>query len=216
MEFKLNVELRMPQEKLEATYIPAVTYGKGIAPASLKVKKLDFDKVFSQAGESNLINLELPSGPVKVIVKAIQRDVLKHTISHVDFFQVNMKEKIIADIPLNFIGESRAVRELGGMLMRSLNEIQVECLPGDLVDHIPVDVSQLNEFSDMIMVKDLDIPEELKVLRNSPEDVVVSVMEPKRQEVIEAEEAAEGETKEAEGAETAEAEEAKAPEAEAK
>lgn len=181
MEFKLKAEKRELNEKLSAEYIPAVVYGKGIESQSLKLKKIDFEKAFSLAGESNLISLDFGNGEVKVLVKDIQRNVLKHTFSHVDFYQVNMKEKINAVIPLHFIGESKAVKELGGMLMRNLNEIEVECLPSDLVDHIDVDISVIENFDVMIQVKDLPIPNDLKILNNNSDDVVVSVMEPKAQ-----------------------------------
>lgn len=181
MEFKLKAEKRELNEKLSAEYIPAVVYGKGIESQSLKLKKIDFEKAFSLAGESNLISLDFGNGEVKVLVKAIQRNVLKHTFSHVDFYQVNMKEKINAVIPLHFIGESKAVKELGGMLMRNLNEIEVECLPSDLVDHIDVDISVIENFDVMIQVKDLPIPNDLKILNNNSDDVVASVMEPKAQ-----------------------------------
>lgn len=181
MNFKLQAEKREKMEKLSADYIPAVLYGNGLETQSLKIKKTNFDKVFAAAGESNLISLDYGLGAVSVLVKAIQRNVMKYTISHVDFYQVNMKEKITAEIPLHFIGESKAVRELGGMLMRTINEIQVECLPNDLIDHIDVDISTINTFDEAIQINDLNIPETLKLMRNNPEDVVVNVIEPKVQ-----------------------------------
>lgn len=181
MDFKLKAEKRETKEKLSPELIPAILYGNGLESRSLKLKRVDFDKIFTAAGESNLISLEVGGETVKVLVKAIQRDVLKHTISHIDFYQVNMKEKITTEIPLHFINESKAVRELGGMLMRNLNEIAVECLPNDLIDHIDVDISVLNTFEDAIQIKDLAIPGTLKVLDNNPEDMVVSVIAPKAQ-----------------------------------
>ncbi len=181
MDFKLKAEKREIKEKLSPELIPAVLYGNGLESRSLKLKRVDFDKIFSAAGESNLISLEIGGESVNVLVKAIQRDVLKHTVSHIDFYQVNMKEKITTEIPLHFINESKAVRELGGMLMRNLNEITVECLPSDLVDHIDVDISVLNTFEDAIQIQDLNIPGTLKILDHNPEDMVVSVIAPKAQ-----------------------------------
>lgn len=181
MDFKLKAEKREIKEKLNSELIPAVLYGNGLETKSLKLRRIDFDKIFSAAGESNLISLEVDGETSKVLVKAIQRDVLKHTVSHIDFYQVNMKEKITTEIPLHFINESKAVRELGGMLMRNLNEVTIECLPNDLVDHIDVDISVLNTFEDSIQVQDLAIPTSLKVLHNNPEDMVVSVIAPKAQ-----------------------------------
>lgn len=196
MDFKLKAEKREIKEKLNSESIPAVLYGNGLETKSLKLKRVDFDKIFSAAGESNLISLEVDGETSKVLVKAIQRDVLKHTVSHIDFYQVNMKEKITTEIPLHFINESKAVRELGGMLMRNLNEVAVECLPNDLVDHIDVDISVLNTFEDSIQIQDLNFPASLKVLHNNPEDMVVSVVAPKAQvEEAPAPEAAKDEAK---------------------
>jgi len=181
MEFKLQAEKRGKNEKLSPELIPAVIYGNGLETTSLKLKKVEFDKIFSLTGGSNLISLDIEGVKVKALVKALQRDFLKHTISHVDFYQVNMKEKITTEIPLHFIGESKAVRELAGMLMRNINELEVECLPNDLVDHIDVDISILNTFEDFIEVKDLAIPSTMKVLHHNPDDLVVSVAAPKAQ-----------------------------------
>lgn len=179
MELRLQAEKRSKNEKLTPELIPAVLYGKGVENQSLKLKKVEFEKIFSVAGESNLIDLDFGSGAVKVLVKDSQRDVLKHTFSHVDFYQVNMKEKITTEIPLHFINESKAVKELGGMLMREIHELEVECLPSDLVDHIDVNISVLNTYDDVIKISDLVLPKGFKLIHNHPEDVVAMVVEPK-------------------------------------
>jgi len=179
MELKLQAEKREKNEKLAADFIPAVLYGKGVENQSLKLKKVDFEKVFAAAGESNLIDLNFGSGAVKVLVKDLQRDVLKYTFTHVDLYQVNMKEKINTEIPLHFVGESKAVKELGGMLMKEAHEIEVECLPSNLVDHIDVNISSLNTFEDVITIADLVLPKGFKLLGNNPDDVVAMVVEPK-------------------------------------
>jgi large subunit ribosomal protein L25 len=179
MEFKLKAEKRVKNEKLAADFIPAVLYGKGVENQSLKLKKVDFEKAFSTAGESNLIDLDLGNGSVKVLVKDSQRDVLKYTFTHVDFYQVNMKEKITTEIPLHFTGEAKAVKELGGMLMKEINELEVECLPSDLIDHIDIDISVLKTFDDVITIGDLALPKGLELAHNNAEDVIAMVVEPK-------------------------------------
>jgi large subunit ribosomal protein L25 len=181
MEFKLKAAKRVKNEKLAADIIPAVLYGKGIESQSLKLKKVDFEKAFSGAGESNLIDLDYGDGVVKVLVKDTQRDVLKYTYTHVDFYQVNMKEKITAEIPLHFIGESKALKELGGMLMKEINELEIECLPSDLVDHIDIDISVLNTYEDVIKIGDLTLSKSFRLVHNHPSDVVAVVVEPKVQ-----------------------------------
>lgn len=179
MELKLQAEKRVKNEKLSSDFLAAVIYGNGVESQSLKIKRLDFEKTFTVAGESNLISLNYGDGEVKVLVKDTQRDVMKNFFTHVDFYQVNMKEKITTEIPLHFIGESKAVKELGGMLMKETHEVEVECLPIDLVDHIDVDISSLNTYDDVITISDLTLPKGFRLLHNNPEDVVAMVVEPK-------------------------------------
>ena len=178
MDFKILAEKREKKEKLDKDFMPGVIYGNGITSQSLKVRKVEFDKIFATAGESNLIDLTLDGKSIKVLVKDIQRDPLSHTLTHVDFYQVNMKENVITEIPLNFIGESKAVKELGGTLNKDLDAVEVECLPSDLVDHIDVDLSLLTSFDDAIRISDLKLPKGLVATAN-PEEMVASVREPK-------------------------------------
>lgn len=173
MTIKLGATLREEQERLSQDFIPAVLYGKGITNQILKIKKNDFDRVFKEAGESNLIDLDYGSGPVKVLIKDIQRDVIKNYIIHADLYQVNMKEKITAEVPLHFIGEAPAVKNLGGILMKDLDSLEVECLPSDLVDHIEVDVSGLSAFDDAIRINDLKLPKGISLTRETNEIVAV-------------------------------------------
>ena len=178
MEIKLTAESREKNERLGVDLIPGVLYGKGVENKSLKIKKVDFEKAFAVAGESNLISLDSGSGAVKVLVKDIQRDVLKHTFTHVDFYQVNMKEKITAEIPLHFIGESKAIKELGGVLIKDMDHLEVECLPGDLVDHIDVDISVLKTFDDAIRINDIALPKDVATVSHTNE-MIAAVREPK-------------------------------------
>jgi large subunit ribosomal protein L25 len=178
MEIKLSAKLREKNEKLSADFIPGVIYGKGVENKSLKINKVEFEKAFASAGESNLISLDFGSGTVKVLVKEIQRDVLKNTFTHVDFYQVNMKEKITAEIPLHFIGEAKAIKELGGVLIKDMDHLEVECLPGDLVDHIDVDISVLKTFDDAIRINDLVLPAGVSAVSETNE-MLAAVREPK-------------------------------------
>lgn len=178
MEIKLKAQLREKGEKLGAEHIPGVVYGNGVESLSLKLQKVEFEKVYRTAGESNLINLDYGQGPVRVLIKEIQRNILKHTFRHVDFYQVNMKEKITAEIPLHIVGESKAVRELGGTLIQEMDALEVRCLPGDLVDHIDVDISGLHSFEDNIRIEDLKLPEGVEAVGH-PDVMIAAVREPK-------------------------------------
>lgn len=194
----------------KAGFVPAVIYGAGAQSQSVKVKESDFKRVFNLAGEAHLIDLAIDDKPsTKVIIKDIQKDFLKDNVIHIDFYQVDMKEKITTEIPLNFIGESKAVKELGGTLIKSIDSINVECLPGDLVDKIDVDLSSLNNFHDFIRLNDLKAPQGIELVSHSDE-IVVSIAPPVKEEVIEAapvaaeEKAAEDEGAGAKGKEEAE------------
>jgi len=178
MELKLKAQVRELNEKLEADILPAVLYGKEVENKSLKLNRIEFDKLFAQAGESNLIDLDFGDGAVKVLVKDLQRDVIKDTISHVDFYQVNMKEKVHAEVTFNFIGESKAVKELGGIFTNELDSVEIECMPSDLIDHIDIDISVLETFEEVIRVSDLKVPDSLRIT-NDPSNVVATVIAPR-------------------------------------
>lgn len=189
-------------KKIEEGNIPAVVYGKGIEAQNIQMKKGAFDKIYQEAGESNLISLQVEGKePIQVLIKEVQTDPVKGFYLHADFYQVDMKAKITTEIPLEFIGESKAVKDLNGILIKNLDALEVECLPGDLVDHIEVDLSSLNTFDDAIKVNDLHIPETIEILTNV-DSIVATVVEPRKEEEQPAEEALEEKKKEDGKAET--------------
>lgn len=196
MELKLKAQKRKAKENIGADELAAVVYGNGLETQSLKLNRSEFSKVFAIAGESNLIELDLDGNTTKTIVKDIQRHPVKDLIRHVDLYQVNMKELIDAEIPLHFVGESKAVRELGGILIKEINDLKVECLPGDLVNNIDVDISVLKTIDDVIRVEDLNIPKTMTALIDG--DTIVAMIAQAKEEVEPepvVEEVAEGETK---------------------
>ena len=184
MDIKLSAQVREPKEKLDFDSVPAVLYGRGVASVSLKLKRGELEKVISLAGESNLISLTTGGKEVKVLIKETQRSGLNNKLLHIDFFQVKMTEKISTEIPFNFIGESRAVKELSASLIKEMDAVEVECLPGDLVDHIDVDISVLKDYHDEISTDDLTLPKGLE-LQNQNNRIIVTVIPPKIQEVAE-------------------------------
>lgn len=164
--------------------IPAVVYGKDVRPQNLALEYLPFERVFREAGESSLIDLKInDSEPVKVLIHGIQKDPVSGKFIHIDFWQVKMTEKITAEIELKFVGESPAVKGLGGILVKSLDKIKVECLPQDLIHEIEVDISPLKAFEDLIHIKDLKFPSGIKVLDN-PNEAIVIVSPPRSEEEI--------------------------------
>lgn len=181
MELKLSAEIREKKEKLGFKQLPAVLYGRGQESLSLKLEYNVFEKLFAEAGESNLISLNLDGQEFPVLVKAVQKDVIKGTYIHVDLYKVNMKEKVKAEIPLEFIGESKAIKELGAVFITNIDQLAVECLPSDLVDHIEIDITSLQEFGDAIRIEDIKIPQGIHLFQEGHEIICVAE-EPKKVE----------------------------------
>ncbi|MFA7314960.1 MAG: 50S ribosomal protein L25 [Candidatus Magasanikbacteria bacterium] len=140
--------------------VPGVVYGPDRESASISVNALELKKIYSEAGESTLIDFTLEGEKlVKVLVQDLQYDPVKGNIVHVDFRQIQMGKEMEATVELEFVGQSLAVKELGGTLSVMKDELDVKCLPENLVTSIEVDISILNTFSDAIYVKDLKLPQ---------------------------------------------------------
>lgn len=172
-------------KKLRATSkIPATLYGRGLASLNLTLDYVPFEKIYHQSGESSLVDLNIErASPTKVLIQDVQYHPLTNRIIHVDLRQVKMDEKLKTDIKLNFIGESPAVKELGGIFVRSFATVPVECLPGDLVSEINVEISSLKEFGDVLHVKDILPPSGIKILAHDV-DVIATVTPPRSEEEL--------------------------------
>ena len=158
--------------------IPAVCYGKGLKERSFMMDYQVFRKVFRQAGENTILELDVDGKEkLNVLVHDIQQDPVSEKIIHVDFINVKMDEVIRTKIPVTVVGVAPAIKELGGILMHRLDEIEVKCLPKDLVHNIDVDVSPLVDFRTSIRVKDLVIPAGITVM-SGQDEVVATVVAP--------------------------------------
>lgn len=136
--------------------LPGVVYGPKQTPILLSVVKKDFDKLFQTAGESTVIDLLGLEKPLSVLVKEVTFAPTKGGIIHVDFYAFEIGKEITASIPLNFIGESPAVKE-GAMVNQVLHEVEVTCMPKDLPAEIDVDISALVAVGDQIHVSDIKV-----------------------------------------------------------
>jgi large subunit ribosomal protein L25 len=161
--------------------IPAVVYGHKTESTNLEVNALEFAKAFRQAGESTIVNLSVEGQNTPVLIHDVHHHYLTEQPIHVDFYAVNMTEKLTATVVLHFIGESQAVKALGGTLAKNLAEVEVECLPADLPPFLEVDISGLNTFEDVIRVSDLKVSDKVEI-KASPEEVVVRVDAPRSEE----------------------------------
>lgn len=166
--------------------LPAVVYGKGEKNHDITVDAAEFEKMLRQAGESTLIELSIDGGaPVKVLIQDVQREPLLDGLTHVDFRQVNMKEKLSVKVAFKFVGESPAIKEQGGILVRSMDEVEVRCLPSDLVHEIVIDLSKLKNLNDKICVKDLVPPPGIE-FHVRPDDIIAVINEPLTEEELKA------------------------------
>lgn len=183
-EIVLGTKKRDKGSKREAEAIPAVLYGKGVKNESVWVGEKDFSEIAEQVGESTIFKLSLGEGKERnVLVKEVQRDILSGKPIHVDFYQVRMDEEIEAKVELEFAGESPAVKNLGGVLVKNMDEIEVKCLPGDLPSKIEVDISRIKNFDDYIYIKDLPVSDKVEISAD-PETVVAMVSEPRSEEEL--------------------------------
>lgn len=170
MTLSLNVKKREVTGKgvkslRKQNLIPAVIYGKDVPSQNLVVEYLPFNKLYKEAGESTLIDLKIDeAAPVKVLVQEVQSDPTSGKFAHIDFRQIKMTEKIKVDALFKFVGESPAVKELGGTFVHGMEKVEIECLPQDLVHEIEVDISGIKTFEDSIQIKDLNIPAGVKIL----------------------------------------------------
>ena len=185
-EFTLQVKSREEAGKNLHTMrkqgsIPAIMYGHNSAPQMFWVQYLDFSKLYAKAGENSIIEIAPEKGKgMSVIVNDVQIDPLSGRFTHVDFFQVRMNEKLEAHIPLEFIGEAPAVREMGGILVKPVEELLVSCLPQDLPHSLIVDLSSLINFEIRIQLKDIKVPAGVEILADA--DTAVALVEAPRTE----------------------------------
>lgn len=199
--------------------LPANIYGKKIKSQAVQVDLKDFLAVFNKTGETGLIQLDLEGKNLPILIHNVSYHVVDSQPLHADFYQVDLKEKVIAEVPLEIIGEPQAVKEKLGVLLNILSEIEVEALPTDLPDKIEVAVDNLKNVDDAVKVADLKVDDKVKILTDGNLEIVkIAPLVSKEAEELIAEEAAKKEAEVVEEgvevpAEAAPGEEAKAPEA---
>ncbi|MCZ2126421.1 MAG: 50S ribosomal protein L25 [Anaerolineales bacterium] len=153
--------------------LPAVIYGRHLEPISISLDAHSAGLTLAKASASSLVTVNVDGEEYPTLVRERQRDYVKGILTHVDFLAVNMNEAIRASVGLIFEGVSSAVKDYNGILVRNLERLEVECLPGDLPDRIAVDIAALKQIGDIIRVKDLPISDKVRVLADAEEPVAV-------------------------------------------
>lgn len=152
--------------------LPATVYGKAIESVSVSVPTDAFVKVYNAAGETGLVELAVDGDVRPVLIHSVQVEPVDNKLLHVEFYQVNLKEKVKTNVPLELTGEAPAVVNKVGVLLTITDEVEVEALPTDLPEKILVDVSKLAEIDQEIKVADLAIPEGVTVMTDGAQSVV--------------------------------------------
>lgn len=180
--------------------LPANIYGKGIKSQSIKLDRLEFSKVFKEAGETGLIELEVEKEKHPVLVHNVAYEPITDELLHVDFHEVNLKEKTTAQVPVEFIGESPAEKRGEGTLVKYIDELEVEALPTDLPEKFEVDVSGMEEVDATMQIKDIFYDKSKLEVKEDGEEIVAKI-EPLRaeEEIAPPAAPAEGEEAPAEG-----------------
>jgi len=177
--------------------LPGVLYGPKIETRPLEIDLKEFEKIYKEAGESSLISLEVDEAKTSsspfanarevdkkkflVLIHEVKLDSLTEKPTHVDFYQPRLEEEAEAMVPLVFEGEAPAVKDLGGTLVKNISEVEVKALPQNLPHEIKVNIDRLKTFEDSILIKDLIVSKEVKILKE-PKEVVTAVSPPEKVE----------------------------------
>jgi len=168
--------------------IPGVLYGDHIESRHFSIPLGEAAKLRTAGGKTGLIDIQIEGEDklAKAIVQDIQTDPISGKLEHIDLYQVRMDRKLHTDLHLVFIGESVAVKDLGGVLVKQHTELPIECLPGDLVSSIDVSIEPIKTFEDVIRVKDVTLPAGI-VSSLSQDEIIAAVSEPRSEEDLKAE-----------------------------
>ena len=191
--------------------LAAVVYGHNTKPTPLVLERLEFQKVFLKSGRTHLVDLVVDGGRTeKVLVREIQTHPRRLGPIHVDFYQVNLEEKITVEVPVHLVGESAAVKRGDADVLQPIHAVRVECLPSDIPEAFEVDLTPLEEIESEFRISDLKLPKGVTVLVE-PDELVVKIVHKREMKVEEEAPAAEAAVV-GEGEAAAEGEEAAAEE----
>ena len=192
--------------------VPAVVYGKDFDSLTIQVESTELSKALSDAGTTNLISLEVDGSKYDVLVKDIVRSIDRKSIVHTDLYHVNKNIAVKATVPVVVVGESPLIKT-GGIAVNGATEVEVQCLPNDIPSEFQVDISGLEDFSQVITVADLEVDKKVEILTSESTTLayIATTRASRMGEDEEGEETEEGasddENAEAEGAEQASEEE---------
>ncbi len=181
---KRKIEGRKVKGLRNQGILPANIYGKGIKSLAVQTPQKEFMDIYHSVGETGIVEIKV-QGEDKVrpiLIHNVQLDHVTDVVLHADLHQVDLKEAITANIPVEIVGEAPAVSQKIGILIQQLSEIEVEALPDSLPDKFEVDVSSLKAVDDSILVENLKPQAGVKIL-TLPKEVLVKIEPPAKEEV---------------------------------
>jgi len=165
--------------------LPAIVYGKEVKNIPLVLDYKKFENFFNKITESTIFNLKIKKGDIieeyPVIIRDIQFNPVTDNFIHIDFFQLPMDREIVINVPIVFMGKSPAEKNENAVIVKNLHEVEIKTLPKYLIEELKVDLSSIKKIGDEIKIKDLNLPEEIKV--ENPDEIVAIAAEPEREEV---------------------------------
>jgi large subunit ribosomal protein L25 len=155
--------------------IPAIVYGHNTEPTPIVLDRLEFQKVFVKSGRTHLVDLAIDGRTEKVLVREIQTHPRRLGPIHVDFYQVNLQEKIEVEVPVHLVGESAAVKRGDADILQPMHTVRIEVLPSEIPEAFEVDLTPLEEIESELRVSELKAPKGVTIL-DDPEDLVVKIV----------------------------------------
>lgn len=185
LEYEKREKKQSPSAFKKAGKIPAVFYGRKQASTSITVSAREFEKVWKKAGENTVVTLNGGFGEVATLIYAVDRHPVTDAFLHVDFYAFEKDQKLRVKVPIEFTGAAPAVKDLRGVLVKVLHDLEIEAAPKDLPRSVTVDISPLITFDSVILAKHISLQSGVSLV-TSPDEVVASVYEPKEEKVEEA------------------------------
>lgn len=181
---KRTITGRKVKKLRRQSLLPANIYGKDVKSLAIELPLKEFETVFKAAGETNLIELTVDkeAKPRPVLIGNVQLDPVSDFFLHVDFRQVDLTKKVVVAVSLELVGEAPAVVK-GGVLVKLVNELEIEALPKDLPDKLTVDISGLEEIGQNIALKQVPIDSsKVKLMTENLDELVVKIEAPAKEE----------------------------------
>jgi len=160
-----------------AGLLPAVIYGRGISPINITLDAHDASRIFPNLTSSQLLVIDLNGQRHTTLIREKQRHPVNRHLVHVDFNEISLTTILQTEVEIAFVGDSPAVKNYNGVIVVNMESLDVEALPTDLPDRITIDLSQLKNIGDSIHIRDIQLPDVVKVL-TPPDEIVVLVTAP--------------------------------------